>query len=181
MIKKIKINKKDLIEKDEISNGGNQINIKILNALNKTPDENPDNENEINLGHKSKIESEDFNMTKNEIINFSKHKDNYIKGEMMKKIIFRGFKQNIEKFHIPPELKKTYIFSLVLATLGITLIICGFIKAISDHTPGGGVMFWVLGSIVIIPGGFYMYQFYKAKHAKKNNERKLILDNIPQL
>ena len=87
----------------------------------------------------------------------------------------------IEKFKIPPELKKTFIIVMILAILGVTLIICGFIKAISDATPGGGIMFWVLGSIVIIPGGFYSYQFYKAKKAKEEYRRQDILDNIPQL
>ena len=87
----------------------------------------------------------------------------------------------IEKFKIPTELKKTFIIVMILAILGITLIICGFIKAISDATPGGGIMFWVLGTVVIIPGGFYSYQFYKAKRAKEEYKRQDILDNIPQL
>ena len=87
----------------------------------------------------------------------------------------------IEKFRIPPELKKTFIIVMILAILGVTLIICGFIKAISDATPGGGIMFWVLGTVVIIPGGFYSYQFYKAKKAKEEYRRQDILDNIPQL
>ena len=85
---------------------------------------------------------------------------------------------NKVKFKIPKELKKTFIIVLVLAILGITLIICGFIKAISDATPGGGIMFWVLGGVVIIPGGFYSYQFYKAKKAKEEYRRQDILDNI---
>ena len=88
---------------------------------------------------------------------------------------------HIEKFKIPPELKKTFIIVMILAVLGVTLIICGFIKAISDATPGGGIMFWVLGTVVIIPGGFYSYQFYKAKKAKEEYRRQDILDNIPQL
>ena len=87
----------------------------------------------------------------------------------------------IEKFKIPPELKKTFIIVMILAVLGVTLIICGFIKAISDATPGGGIMFWVLGTVVIIPGGFYSYQFYKARKAKEEYRRQDILDNIPQL
>ena len=86
-----------------------------------------------------------------------------------------------EKFKVPPELKKTFIVTMILAVLGVALIICGCIKAISDATPGGGVMFWVLGSVVIIPGGFYSYQFYKAKKAKEGHRRQDILDNIPQL
>jgi hypothetical protein len=92
-----------------------------------------------------------------------------------------GIRYTKEKFKIPKELKKTFIIVLILAILGITLIICGFIKAISDATPGGGIMFWVLGTVVIIPGGFYSYQFYKAKKAKEEYRRQDILDNIPQL
>ena len=87
----------------------------------------------------------------------------------------------IEKFRIPRELKKTFIIVMILAALGVALIICGFIKAISDATPGGGIMFWVLGTVVLIPGGFYSYQFYKAKKAKEEYRRQDILDNIPQL
>ena len=86
-----------------------------------------------------------------------------------------------DKFKVPPELKKTFIVTMILAVLGIALIICGFIKAVSDATPGGGIMFWVLGSVVIIPGGFYSYQFYKARKAKEQHRRQDILDNIPQL
>ena len=89
--------------------------------------------------------------------------------------------KNKNKFKIPKELKKTFIIVLILAILGITLIICGFIKAVSDATPGGGIMFWVLGTVVMIPGGFYSYQFYKAKKAKEEYRRQDILDNIPQL
>ena len=92
-----------------------------------------------------------------------------------------GGHEQMEKFKIPPELKKTFIIVMILAILGVTLIICGFIKAISDATPGGGIMFWVLGTVVIIPGGFYSYQFYKAKKAKEEYRRQDILDNIPQL
>ena len=89
--------------------------------------------------------------------------------------------KNKNKFKIPKELKKTFIIVLILAILGIVLIICGFIKAISDAAPGGGIMFWVLGIVVMIPGGFYSYQFYKAKKAKEEYRRQDILDNIPQL
>ena len=85
------------------------------------------------------------------------------------------------KFKIPLRLKKTFIVSLILAGLGIILIILGFINAMADATPGGGIMFWVLGAIVIIPGGYYSYQFYKAKKTTDEYKRQDILDNIPEL
>ena len=87
----------------------------------------------------------------------------------------------IEKFKLPPNLKKTFIVTMILAGLGIILIILGFINAIADATPGGGIMFWILGTIVIIPGGYYSYQFYKAKKATDEYVRQDILDNIPEL
>ena len=85
------------------------------------------------------------------------------------------------KFKIPLRLKKTFIVSLILAGLGVVLIILGFINAIADATPGGGIMFWVLVAIVIIPGGYYSYQFYKAKKTTDEYKRQDILDNIPEL
>ena len=87
----------------------------------------------------------------------------------------------IEKFKVPPNLKKTFIVTMILAGLGIILIVLGFINAIADATPGGGIMFWILGAIVIIPGGYYSYQFYKAKKATDEYVRQDILDNIPEL
>ena len=85
------------------------------------------------------------------------------------------------KFKIPLRLKKTFIVSLILAGLGVVLIMLGFINAIADATPGGGIMFWVLGAIDIIPGGYYSYQFYKAKKTTDEYKRQDILDNIPEL
>ena len=85
------------------------------------------------------------------------------------------------KFKIPLRLKKTFIVSLILAGLGVVLIILGFINAIADATPGGEIIFWVLGAIVIIPGGYYSYQFYKAKKTTDEYKRQDILDNIPEL
>ena len=88
---------------------------------------------------------------------------------------------HISKFKVPDKLKKTFIVSLILAGLGIILIILGFINAIADATPGGGIMFWILGAIVIIPGGYYSYQFYRAKKTTDEYKRQDILDNIPEL
>lgn len=159
-------NNKDLIERDEISNGENIIKMDFING-------HHDDFNDIRK-HNPKIESENFQVKKNDETNFI-HKIG-IKKTKNNKLL-----KKIEKFRIPKELKKTYIIVLILAFLGIILIICGCIKAISEHTPGGGLMFWLLGSIVITPGGFYSYQFYKAKNTKQKLARKRILDNIPQL
>ena len=189
---------KDLIEDDEMEEEEKKENIneenKIENGLNDSKDDATNiSEKGENNKHKEKVVLNKY-IPKNEqealkakIINLElKEKPNH---ELDYNYNFR-FHENIEtnikanrknKFIIPKKLKKTFIIVMILAILGITLIICGFIKAISDATPGGGIMFWVLGSVVMIPGGFYSYQFYKAKKAKQEYIRQDILDNIPQL
>ena len=62
---------------------------------------------------------------------------------------------------MPPLLFKTFIVSPVLAILGLVLVILGCIESIAEHTPGKGLMFWILGGLVMIPGGFYSYQFHQ--------------------
>lgn len=85
------------------------------------------------------------------------------------------------KSRVPPNLLKTFIVTVVLAGIGVVLIILGCIQSIAKHTPGEGIMFWVLGSIVIIPGGFYTYQFFKAYRSHDDFEREKIFDQIPEL
>ncbi len=182
-------NKKDLIDENgeidenkekedenRISNGLNDFKI------NNSPDESEKDKETIRK--RKYVPKNEQEALKAKIINLElKEKPNMYYNDYNFRI-----HENLEtsgdnkvKFKIPKELKKTFIIVLVLAILGITLIICGFIKAISDATPGGGIMFWVLGGVVIIPGGFYSYQFYKAKKAKEEYRRQDILDNIPQL
>jgi len=171
------------IEENKIQNGLNDYNDNISNISEKKEEAKP--KEKVTL--KKYIPKNEQEALKAKIINLElKEKPNndldyqeynYRVHENME---IRA-KNSKEKFKIPKELKKTFIIVLILAILGITLIICGFIKAVSDATPGGGIMFWVLGTVVMIPGGFYSYQFYKAKKAKEEYRRQDILDNIPQL
>jgi hypothetical protein len=87
----------------------------------------------------------------------------------------------VEKFHVPQNLRKTFFCSLSLFIVGLTLIGIGFIREIAETVPGVGITFWTLGGIVLIPGGYYSYQFYKAKKSKSDDERNDILDQIPEL
>ena len=87
----------------------------------------------------------------------------------------------VEKFEVPSNLKKTFIFSMVLFVVGLTLFILGFISQVATADPGKGITFWVLGGIVMIPGGYYSYQFYKARRTLNLEERDEILDQIPEL
>jgi hypothetical protein len=89
--------------------------------------------------------------------------------------------QVVEKFEVPSSLKKTFIFTMILAVMGLTLFILGFIQDVAAADPGKGITFWVLGGIVMIPGGYYSYQFYKAKKARNMDERDEILEKIPEL
>lgn len=70
---------------------------------------------------------------------------------------------------------------MILAGVGVILIILGCIRDVAEADPGKGITFWVLGSIVLIPGGYYSYQFYRAKKAKYSDERDEILEAIPEL
>ena len=86
-----------------------------------------------------------------------------------------------KEFNIPSNLKGTFKFIIALTIIGIFLIFCGILKAIINKNIFGGIMFWILALLVLIPGGFYSYQFYKAKKAKTEIERREIFDKIPKL
>ena len=85
------------------------------------------------------------------------------------------------KFEVPISLKKTFICSVTLLAVGITLFILGIISEVAIADPGRGLTFWILGGIVSIPGGYYSYQFYKARKTQDPDERSNILSEIPEL
>jgi len=80
---------------------------------------------------------------------------------------------------IPRRLRKTFTCSLVLFLLGIVLLILGIIKSVDENDFFSGLTFLMLSIIVLIPGAFYMYQFFKAKREQDVNIRREILDDIP--
>ena len=86
-----------------------------------------------------------------------------------------------EKFQVPINLKKTFICSTTLFLLGIALFIIGFIEDVQAVDPTEGITFWCLGGIVMIPGGYYSYQFCKARRVKDPQDREDILNEIPEL
>ena len=85
------------------------------------------------------------------------------------------------KFKVPPSLWKTFVCSLTLFVLGCTLIGIGFIDSVAAADPGKGITFWTIGSIVLIPGGYYTYQFWRAKRSMSDDEREDIFNEIPEL
>ena len=89
--------------------------------------------------------------------------------------------KKISKFKIPQNLKKTFRFIIILTIIGIILIFCGIAKAIMNRNVLEGIFFWILAILVLIPGGFYSFQFCKAKRAKTEFQRQEILDKIIKL
>ena len=122
------------------------------------------------------IEDNNILSTKESKKNFQKDIDNLRSVK-----IENGINNTNNEFVIPQDLKKTYKMTLLLTITGIILILCGIIKAVLNKKFGGGVMFWILAILVLIPGGFYSYQFFKAKISKNQYERQEIFDTIPRL
>jgi len=159
------------IKNDNDDNNNKNINNKEINhddILIEDISTHPKN-NELETINKKIINSkenniDDFNNNSNDINIIT---DNNFKNE--------------NKFVIPPTLKKTFFVSITLLLVGIILIILGFIQSIATATPGGGILFWILGGIVLIPGGFYSFLFYKAKRTTDEYERDEILSQIPEL
>jgi hypothetical protein len=85
------------------------------------------------------------------------------------------------KFRVPAALWRTFLCSLTLFVLGCTLIGIGFIGSVAAADPGKGITFWTIGSIVLIPGGYYSYQFWRAKRSTSEDEREEIYNEIPEL
>lgn len=85
-----------------------------------------------------------------------------------------------EKFKIPPNLKKTFLITMMLFSIGAILIGTAFIEDIKEGAFGVSISMWTLGSIVMIPGGYYAYQFYLACKAT-GDAREDILAQIPEM
>ena len=130
----------------------------------------------ISTINSEKIEDNNNLSTKESKKNFQKDIDNLRSVK-----IENGINNTNNEFVIPQDLKKTYKMTLLLTITGIILILCGIIKAVLNKKFGGGVMFWILAILVLIPGGFYSYQFFKAKISKNQYERQEIFDTIPRL
>ena len=131
-------------------------------------------ETSISINEKSNSSS-DINIIKNDnkILTEEKPYNNNLNIKKKVKIL--------KKFKIPSNLKKTFNFIIALTIIGIFLIFCGIIKAVMNNNIFEGFFFWILSLLILIPGGYYNCQFYEAKRAKTETERKEILDRIPKL
>ena len=147
-------------------------------------DNNETKENSLEYLEEVNSKNSDLNSPKSEDNNIlqikEEKKQNQNEIENLKNV--KTENNNINKeFIIPPELKKTYKITIFLTIIGIILVLSGIAKAVIIKRISGGIMFWILAFLVLIPGGFYSYQFYKAKTSKREYERQEILDSIPKL
>ena len=86
---------------------------------------------------------------------------------------------NNNKFKIPPNLKKTLFCVITLSILGIILMIFGIEELIKKNNTKTFICLLIISIIVLIPGLYYSYQFYKACKEKDENKRNEILNDIP--
>lgn len=127
---------------------------------------------DIDFKHKNQLEIDD-NYRNNQKPKSLENKYDNIEHD-------RGLRHHDDKFEVPPNLKKTFFMTLSLFIVGVVLLVLGFIEEIADSAPGVSIAMWVLSGIVIIPGGYYSYQFYLAMKAR-GEERDEILEAIPEI
>ena len=146
--------------------------------------------NNTNIGNKDTsntreyLENDNSNFSEINIITNDNNNfefENKNKNKFKNEIETLNNKKSNDEFVIPPELQKTLRMTIILTIGGTILLIVGILQSIITGRVLGGLMFWILAILVLIPGGFYSIQFYRAKTAKKNYERQEILDSIPKL
>lgn len=82
---------------------------------------------------------------------------------------------------IPENLMKTFYFVLILFSIGIALLFIGSIIILVSKTFNKALPFWIIGCLLLIPGGYYIYQFYLLRKVTDEMERNEIIDQIPEL
>ncbi len=88
---------------------------------------------------------------------------------------------SVAKNRIPRKLKKTFYYSLLLLLTAIILLIVGIEENVRNNRFKDGLSFYILSLLVFIPGGYYVYQFVKAKISRDVENRREILQSIPEL
>lgn len=84
-------------------------------------------------------------------------------------------------FKIPPKLKRTCWCVSLLLLGGVALFVVGIVSSVLEESFKAGVTYYILSFILLIPGGFYTYQFIKARCSKDVDRREEILAEIPEL
>ena len=86
-----------------------------------------------------------------------------------------------EYLMVPDAFIRTLTVLLFGLIVGIILILLGVVKLTTEWGIINGNILLFLGFVVTVPGGYYGYQFYRAKTATSDYERKEILDSIPRI
>ncbi|CAG9314062.1 unnamed protein product [Blepharisma stoltei] len=85
-------------------------------------------------------------------------------------------------YQFPEMPKKPLLCACALLLSGIVLFVLGIVEEFTNfEEPSRGIAFWVLGSLTIIPGGYFSFQYYKAYKAKTPIDRMNILRSIPDM
>ncbi len=90
-------------------------------------------------------------------------------------------KDSVSHNKIPKKLFKTFLCALSLFIVGLISIGVAIYKFAKTDEIYTGIAFIFLGIITLIPGGYYLYQFVKAKRQKDIDKRREVLEDIPEL
>ena len=88
----------------------------------------------------------------------------------------------VELYIIPANLNRTLVVVLCATILGLSLMGLGFVSMLTGFLPSSGnSILLILGCLILIPGGYYSFRFYKGRVARSAYARKEIFDSIPRL
>lgn len=97
--------------------------------------------------------------------------------------------------HIPPPIeheeiiintspfiisKKVVILTFALVIVGCGLFVGGFVTYIITKEPRKGIVFWVSGTLVLIPGLYYLGNFFRIWRMKNRKNKVEIVKEINQ-
>ena len=82
---------------------------------------------------------------------------------------------------LPPIPIGRFCTSIFFFICGIGLIIAGFVQEHRSPIPAGGLPFWVVGALVLIPASYCVYELTRAMMARTPLERLQILNDIPEI
>lgn len=90
-------------------------------------------------------------------------------------------KDSIHYNRIPSKLRKSFFISIILIILGFCLFVTGILEATDSPSIQESFVFFIIGLLCLIPGGYYFAQFIRAKTEKDEDLRREIFDDIPNL
>lgn len=75
----------------------------------------------------------------------------------------------------PVTVRKRLLGSVVLLLLGVLCIAAGFWSEASSPVPGGGVPFWVIGVMLVVPGMYCIWDSLSTLRQQEKTDRQNIL------